>query len=357
MNTEEQKQNVEKQERTHFAAVNSGLGFISYYKEVFGNSEIKRRYIIKGGPGTGKSSFMRKVSAEAEKRGKRVVYYRCSSDPSSLDGIVIDGRIALLDGTAPHIYEPSIVGAEDEIVNLGEFWDSDMLYKSYNDIASLSALKSNAYAKAYKFLSAAMNVEEINRAIALPSLLRGKLNAAVSRILNNIPKGQGFSHEYGFVNAIGMSGRYHLSTYENGAAKLYAVYDSYGLGTEFLSAVIDGARERKMKVRVSYTPLMPSLPDAVLLTESNIAFVLFGESDMEGAVKINMRRFIDDSIIDGIKSEYRLNRRLKDALLDSAVESLSEAGRYHFELEKTYISCMDFDAEDRFIKSFCKKIL
>ena len=42
-------------EEKYFAAVNSYRGFESYYQDMFGAAE--RSYIIKGGPGTGKSYF------------------------------------------------------------------------------------------------------------------------------------------------------------------------------------------------------------------------------------------------------------------------------------------------------------
>ena len=74
-----------------FAAANSGKGFCSFYGEIFSPERTERRYLIKGGPGTGKSSLMRRVAGEAEKRGYGVEYYRCSSDPTSLDAILIGG--------------------------------------------------------------------------------------------------------------------------------------------------------------------------------------------------------------------------------------------------------------------------
>ena len=345
------------EKNVHFAAVNSGHGFVSYYGEVFGNESIERRYIIKGGPGTGKSSLMKRVAVEAEKKGSRVAYYRCSSDPESLDGIIIDGKTAILDGTAPHLYEPQIAGAADEIINLGEFWDSDKLYKAYNEIAALSALKSAAYGKAYKFLSAAMNVEEINRSLALPALMVEKLKGAVSRLMRDIPDGDGATLEYGFTNAIGMTGLCHLDTYENSASKLYAIYDSYGLGAEFLLEVLAEAKRKGLKIKASFSPLMPDLPDAVMLCDSGICFVICDGEEMDGAQRINVKRFVNSDVTDRIKAEYRVNCRLREALIMSATESLADAGKYHFELEKIYVSCMDFEEEGKFIDVFCRKLL
>ncbi len=341
----------------HFAAVNSGCGFVSYYKEVFGSPNIKKRYIIKGGPGTGKSSLMRQVASAALRRGREVVFYRCSSDPDSLDGIIIDGRVAFLDGTAPHVYEPQLAGAEDEIINLGEFWDAEGLYRSYNEIAALSALKSGAYARAYRFLSAAMNVEENNRALALPALKRSKLLGAAERLMRAMPRGKGFELSYGFVNAIGMKGRCHLDTYERLAQRTYAIYDSYGLGTELLAAIIDIARDKELKIKVSYMPLMPSLPDAVFIEDTDTAFVLCRDSELSDSARVNMKRFVDGEAVEGIRSEYRFNLRLCDALMTSASNALEAAGEYHFKLEKIYTSCMDFKAQERFIRELCDKII
>ena len=111
-----------------FAAANSGRGFKSFYSQILSDARILRRYMIKGGPGTGKSSFMRRVASAAESEGYSVDYYYCSSDHTSLDAIVIEGVVALVDSTPPHVMEPELVGAKDEIVNIGEFWDSSALF-------------------------------------------------------------------------------------------------------------------------------------------------------------------------------------------------------------------------------------
>ena len=59
-------------------------------------------------------------------QGEDVDFLWCSSDPDSLGRIVLKKRrIALLDGTAPHVVDPQNPGAVDEILNLGEYWVSD----------------------------------------------------------------------------------------------------------------------------------------------------------------------------------------------------------------------------------------
>ena len=69
-----------------------------------------------------------------------------------------------------------------------------------------------------------------------------------------------------------------------------------------------------------------------------------------------MRRFFEAAAVKDIRSEYRLNVKLAEALMDSALDSLRMAGRYHFALEEIYASCMDFEAENVFCRNFLENI-
>ncbi|MBQ9086940.1 MAG: hypothetical protein IJY47_07110 [Clostridia bacterium] len=339
-----------------FAAANSGKGFYSYYPQVFERDEIDKRYLIKGGPGTGKSSFLREVAKRAEEKGAAVEYYRCSSDPDSLDGVILNRRIALLDATAPHAVEPSLPGTRDEIVNLGDFWDSRMLEERRNDISAYSALKGNCYRKAYRFLSAAMEVSEGNREMVEPYIRWEKMRRAVKRLMRSVPAGREFQVIPGLMDSLGMKGEVRLPTYEEQAETLYVLEDSFGIASAFLSMVIGEAENKKVSLRVSYQPLCPTLPNGVLLEESGIAFVL-ESADREPTGHVNMKRFLDQEGVRQIRGEYRRNLRLAEGLLQAATDSLADAGQYHFELEKIYVACMDFRAEQKFIRSFCQKLL
>ena len=341
-----------------FAASNSARGFKSYYDDVFRREELERLYIIKGGPGTGKSSFMKRVAEYASSRGYYVESYRCSSDPESLDGIIIDGRIGFLDGTAPHSFDAELVGARDEIINLGEFWDSDKLRERIRDIDRLSVAKSEAYIKGYRYLSGCGSLDEIMSALVFPALKEKKLMGYVTRILADIQsKGSGKATP-AIVDSVGMKGRVRFDSYERCAEKLYSVSDSYGTAYIFIAAVITAAKRKGIDMRVSYDPIIPEKPDGVFFCEYGIAFVRCetGECEYEGAHRINMKRFLDKGILDEVKKEYRYDAKLYDALLSSACDAFADAGEHHFELERIYSECMDFSAKERFTASFCEML-
>lgn len=90
-------------EARYFLGSNSARGFYSLYRGLTDPGGGEFLWIIKGGPGCGKSSFMKKIGAAAAKAGLAVEYIHCSGDPDSLDAVRIPQlKTAYMDGTAPH---------------------------------------------------------------------------------------------------------------------------------------------------------------------------------------------------------------------------------------------------------------
>ncbi len=88
----------------YFLGANSPNGFYSLYDQLIDPGLAEDIFILKGGPGCGKSSLMRTVGKAMEDKGLYVEYIQCSGDPDSLDGIVIPAlKTAIVDGTAPHV--------------------------------------------------------------------------------------------------------------------------------------------------------------------------------------------------------------------------------------------------------------
>ena len=80
-------------------------------------SRAKRRYLIKGLPGTGKSTLMKALGSEAEKRGLDVLYGWCRLDPSGIDLVMFpELSVCFFGTTKPHEYNPERPG--DEILDL-----------------------------------------------------------------------------------------------------------------------------------------------------------------------------------------------------------------------------------------------
>ncbi len=90
-------------------------GNLDYIEDL--TEEIPKRFFIKGRPGTGKSTFLKKIARAAIEQGFETEIYHCSLDPKSLDMVAVrELGFCLLDSTAPHEYFPSREG--DEIIDL-----------------------------------------------------------------------------------------------------------------------------------------------------------------------------------------------------------------------------------------------
>ena len=86
----------------YFPGGNTAEGFCSHFGDILPAPMQRRMFYLKGGPGVGKSTLMRRVGEAAEKAGLEVEYFHCSSDPDSLDAVCLPQKgAALMDGTAP----------------------------------------------------------------------------------------------------------------------------------------------------------------------------------------------------------------------------------------------------------------
>ena len=352
-------ENLKTDGEEFFAAANSGKGFVSFYNKVFNGDTLERRYLIKGGPGTGKSTFMKRVSDRAQSLGMSVERYRCSSDPTSLDGIIVNNSIAVIDSTAPHTEEAELVGTRDVLVDLGAFWNSEGLYREREKIKSFTQKKKRAYSLAYRFLSSAMQSNNASRELLIPYVDKKRLARLAKRLTKGISSDGGYECKIGLYKAIGMSGGCTLGTYEKIAQKTVYIEEHYGIGYLALCAICEEARQKGCKIRISYDPLSPDFLDAVFFEESKTLFSVC-EPRRRGA--ISLRRVLDLSSLskrekNEIKAKSRNAKKLSEALILAALDELKNAGEAHFELERIYRSNMDFSSLEVYTSQLCEDII
>ena len=338
-------------EEAYFAAVNSGSGFISFFDEIFYAPQIVRRYVIKGGPGTGKSSFLRRVARHAQVSGKSVRYYYCSSDTDSLDGVIINGRVALLDGTAPHSCDTVLAGACDEIINLGDFWSSSLLAETRERISEYAFCKKREYACAYSYLGAASRTAEAVRSLSFRFVNKEKLCKNADKICARSRVGSGSAARMQ-VSAFGVKGSVRLATLKNEARQISAVEDYYGAGALFMSELLRSARLRGCDVAVSYDTVSHTVPDEILFLDSKELFYLC-KSAPDDERTIKCVRFVDKNALSPVRAMHRASAQVYEMLLSLAAERLAAAGEAHAAAERIYVEAMDFGG----VQSRCNAII
>jgi hypothetical protein len=349
--------------RQCFAASNSREGFRNYYGEIFTDSRVDRLYIIKGGPGTGKSHFMKVVARRARALGYAVTEFYCSSDPTSLDGIILTREnsptIGLLDGTAPHLREPVLPGARDEIINLGAFWNPKALTGKRDAIAALGEKKSTAYTRAYACLRAAGEMDSLADSLLDHCVDTHRLNALAARLLRHQSTGEGFEAIPALRRAISMTGKHTLHSFESAASALILPEGGYGLGFKLTKALLTLSEARRHRVYVSYDPLCPEKIDGLLYPDTGLCILVGDAISAEDipARAVSLRRYADPEALRSVRGELRHAITLRDTLTDTALRHLTNAATHHFELETLYAAAMDFRAKEEFTERFCGEAL
>lgn len=345
---------MEKSEKSYFAASNSMYGFKSYFGDIFGTLDYL--YIIKGGSGTGKSRFMREVANAAADNRERVEYFYCSSDPKSLDGIILcDRNIGIIDGTAPHTVEPTLPGCKEEIINLGEFLDPNILRSQRTYIEKLLGDKKALYKRAYNYLSIAGKCDRIADEIAKKAVQAEKLKKWAERFVSKLALTDKYDREVRIVSSISYMGNICFDIADD-CETIYYISEKNGVQYEVMKAIYDAAQMRKISMRVSYTPLDPLKIDAIYFTDNKIAVTTLECKKNAEYETINTSRFVSTDAFRENRCRLRFLKKTGDALLDNAVDIMKEIFKTHSEIEKIYSSAMDFEKKEKCTADIIAKI-
>ena len=337
-------------EKSYFAASNTERGFLSYFSEIF-RERARRCYIIKGGPGTGKSRLMRDLAEAAEDSGWGVEYYYCSSDPDSLDGIFAErggDSFAVLDGTAPHSEDLISPGCVDNILDLGRFWDSRILRERWHEIGDLGEKKKKAYSSAYRALSAYGSLTRLADALVAECVDTAAIAEECAKIAVNLKPLPKLRTP---LSAIGMKGVRSFDTFAEAARHTLCVTDVRGYGCSYL--YMDALIRAVGSCRMAPDPILAERTASILADGVAVVCKSITEAG-ENAVDIS--DFVDRRVFLTRMDRVDKLRLLADGALDEAKESFSEAGAAHMKLEEIFVSAMDFEEKEAYSAELCAKI-
>lgn len=341
-----------------FLGSNSEAGFISHFSQLENPYSGFRSFVIKGGPGTGKSSLMKKIAETFSKKEPLLERIHCSSAPDSLDAVILHtAKASVLDGTPPHVVEPQYPGAFESVVNLLDAFDEDGLEKQRTDIVETSFVISSYHKRFCSILKCANILFRENRDMILPYVDTAKIIQLVNRLTKQelTPKQLGAGQEYvRLVSAFTPDG---LLTYQNTintlCNKIYMINDEYDVCSGiFMDAVRNKVKESGYAFYSCYSPFDPNRKiDHILIPDLGLAFVSTNKYvTLDQVVPdkvINATRFIDREIFRIKKQRLSFNRKTAKELLTEGVFNLKKAKDIHDDLEAYYIPNVDFSMVDQ----------
>lgn len=346
----------------YFLGCNSAEGFISEFDKCYDPKDNWTAYIIKGGAGTGKSSIMRKLAQNAVISHERIILCPCSSDPDSLDGVILpDRKTVMIDATAPHTVEPVYPAVCEQIINTGDFWNKEKFEEFKESLIALYSEHSAEHKKASQYIRAAGQLLKYNFSAQLSFTdIEKTFNFAASLCKKYIPKKKsGKSTEWiRFLSGVTPKGYVTLKdTVENTLGRKVLIKDNFGaVASLILSGIRDYCLENNYEIITVKNPILPNdMTDAVIIPELELGFI---RQDKESIYKseirqIHARRFVNTKAMSKIKQKTSFNKKLASALIDSAVQALVNAKSIHDKIEKYYINAMDFER----LNSYAKKII
>lgn len=328
----------------YFAAANTYQGFKSYFDQVFNPIEYEKIYVIKGGPGTGKSTLMKTVSEHFEKAGCCVEEIYCSSDPSSLDGLICENsgkKIAILDGTAPHVVDAKFPGVIEKIINLGAHLDERWLRAQRDEILALAREKSSAYSAAYSYMKIAGEAHRFMHDTICKNIDFCKAEKAIFEFCHDFYCENKVLFKTRLVSSFGKSGKLKLDTLDKLDCKRIGITGNETEAGAILSYFSSKLSREKIPHTFFPSALSPDLTDAILLNEGTLMLVL-GEGDEN----IRSSDFPTEKTCGYNSERIKSVTYLHDISLGEAERWFKIASDLHFRLEEIYSAAMSFDKNE-----------
>ena len=353
--------------KNYFPGGNTSQGFYSFYQYI--PFHCDRVYIIKGGPGTGKSTTMKNIGKAALKKGYEIEYHWCSSDNDSIDGVVIPAKkVAIFDGTAPHMIDPENPGAVEDIINVGEFWDSKLLINNRNHIINLNQSIADKFDKTYSYLKVAKNLHQEWEKYYQKGFNQDQANLTEKNLIEKIlPKNSNLTNSgfrrHLFGSAITPEGQ--VNYFDNLTSNMKKRYLIKGKPEIKKSKMIHKIGKTVLhhgyNVIFLHCAFNPDQIDAIIIPQLKLAVIDDSEPHQVKETKQDEVIDIMNTVNSNIISEYSAN--IKETkinfknFMDKAINSLHQAKEIHDKLEQFYIKAMDFDRLETEEKKLIEKIL
>lgn len=328
----------------YFLGANSAGGFFSHYDQLMPQNGTLTR-ILKGGPGCGKSTLMKKVAARAEQLGLRAERILCSSDPDSLDGVRIPQvGYAVVDGTAPHVVEPKLCACGQMYLDLGSGYHLEALTPCRSALEGIQKAGQACYPKATACLKAMAALSPLSSGSG--ALTPNLFQTLCSKELPD--RGSRGSLRTVFLSGHSPKGRLTCwDTIRALCSRIYVLHDSERAVGTFLQQLAQAAVERGWDCLVGDSPLFPGTPEHLLIPALGLAFV--------SSTPLAPCPWQDGTPLGEPAAENTVDE-LRRQLMEEAISHLRRAKEYHDLLEAAYAPHVDFSVADQAALDCCAEL-
>lgn len=337
--------------RQYLIASNTAAGFVSFADNFLKDAE--RVYILKGSPGCGKSTFLKRIGNELLQEGFSVDFISSPTDANSIDGIFVhDIGVAIVNGIAPGIIEPKYPGAIDRLLDIGEYWDMDYLRNNKEEIKKYFDEIEIEYKSLYKYLKNAKLIHDSWEKEYLKGMDFNKAEEITTSLINKTIRSRKESmgkEWHRFSGAMTPQGNINFyASLTNGIKNRYIVKGRPGTGKSTMTRrIAKTALEAGYNVEYYHCAFDPDSIDMIIIPELSFA-ILDGTAphvvdpgeldnlvDMFECIDINIVHEHDEPI-KSIEKEYAEE-------IDKAKKVYTKIKDLNDKLENYYVNATDFN--------------
>lgn len=350
----------------YFLGANAPKGYYSGFGRLFSAAPKGKCFLLKGGPGCGKSTMLKKIALMLKEKGVSTELIYCTADTDSLDAVITqDGSFCALDATLPHAVEPKYPGIYETTVSLSDCWDEEKLKKNAEKASKLFDENRKKHEQARKFIAAAADLLEEAEKAETEAMNEEKTVKAALRICSKefgkrTPK-KG-SEKIRFISGITDKGVCFLNkTPGIFCDKIYLLEDDCGAVSKlFMNTVRKSALEHGLDIITCRCPVFPSeKTEHIFIPSLRLGFMTENrrhKTDILPYRTLHAKRFIDEKAFSRKKLRLRFALRTAARLIEEASDCMREAKGLHDELEEIYIRAMDFSKVEEKFREITEKI-
>lgn len=326
-----------------YLSANTPLGFISRLNTLCDVDRFSRILLLKGGTRKRRAELINFAAKAADAAGY-IVQLAVSADSTSAPEAAYWDDTALIDSAQPHAIEPRYPGAVEEILCLGNCFDTEKLRQNKASIIALTDKEDRLREQSRRYLCAADALCNDNYRIALEATDVDKIERQADRIATKVFNGSKAIEEIRIFSD-GYRMLPELSSMES-FKNVVLLEDEYGPSSGLLlKALHKRALSCNCHVICGYSPLAPfERLEQLILPEMSLAFLTVNERltvTCEPQRIINARRFTNKNILAAHKNRIAFNRKAARQMFQQSHSLLQNAQKVHAELELIYDNALN----------------
>jgi len=327
-----------------FTSSYSDRGFYTFIPGLL--EGLKKVYVLKGAPGSGKSTLIRSLGDEMSERGYEVDFWMSAEDSMNPEGLyIIQLECAVVNGNLPVAIDPRYPGLTGSIVNLSEYLDEMSISPWGAEIVELVDQVLVQSRAAEELLHQASAVREQMIQAGCQQMDENRVNLLLDRLEKEILQQQPGGRHY-FGTSLTADGIVNYVDEISSRCKIrYLLKGSAGAG-RIIDEMAVRAKKSGYSVEYYHCGINPSRVIMLIVSHLQLAIIDAGDAELSirpGDRLVDMTDCMGEPAAPDQAQEQTVFQRHYEGLLMQAQGELEGAHKARRNLKRLYSSALNFE--------------